>query len=70
VAGKHLRPVWSEKQEREAFFNIDLPHLLKDIITTLILGGDFNCVLTKTESMGHFNYSRALNALKKEVLIW
>jgi len=52
-----------KKQGREAFFNIDLPHLLKEIPTTIILGGDFNCVLAKTDCTGHFNYSRALNAL-------
>jgi len=25
--------------------------------------GEFNCVITKTDMMGHFNYSRAVNDL-------
>jgi hypothetical protein len=52
-----------KKIEREAFFNIALPLLLKDIPTTMILGGDFNCVLAKPDCTGHFNFSRALNTL-------
>jgi hypothetical protein len=31
----------------------------------MILGGDFNCVLAKTDCTGHFNFSRVLNALVK-----
>jgi exonuclease III len=52
-----------KKQEREIFFNIDLPHLLLTIPTKMILGGDFNCVLAKSDCTGQYNYSRALNAL-------
>ena len=52
-----------KKQEREVFFNIELPHLLATIPTKMILGGDFNCVLSKSDCTGHYNYSRALNAL-------
>jgi hypothetical protein len=29
----------------------------------MILGGDFNCVLSKSDCTGQFNNSRALNAL-------
>jgi hypothetical protein len=29
----------------------------------MLIGGDFNCVLTKTDCTGNFNYSRALHAL-------
>ena len=59
-------PSGAEKKiERDAFFNKDLPLLLKDVPTTMILGGDFNCVLTKTDCTGHLNFSRALNALVK-----
>jgi exonuclease III len=38
-----------KKQEREAFFNIELPHLLATFLTKMILGGDFNCVLSKPD---------------------
>lgn len=37
------------RQDTEIFFNIDLPYLLRASPTTLILGGDFNCVLSKTD---------------------
>jgi hypothetical protein len=72
-----LRGVWlvnlyapciaEKKQERESFFNIDLPHLLRTIQTTMIVGGDFICVLTRTDCTDYFNYSRVLDDLEKGV---
>ena len=57
-------PSGSEKlQEREDFFNLELLYLLIDTPTTLIMGGNYNCVLAKTDVTGHFNFSRALNTL-------
>jgi hypothetical protein len=52
-----------KRNEREAFFNIELQHLLSTIPTKMVLGGDFNCVLAKSDCMGQFNYSCALNVL-------
>jgi len=52
-----------KRQEREDFFNLELPYLLIDTLTTLIMGDDYNCVLAKTDATGHFNFSRALNTL-------
>jgi exonuclease III len=54
-----------KRQEREDFFNFDLPYLLQATPTTVILGGDFNCVLAKADVTGHFKFSRALNRLVK-----
>jgi hypothetical protein len=51
------------RQGREGFFNIDLPYLLRVIPTKMIIGGDFNCVLAKTDCTGHLNYSRALDEI-------
>jgi exonuclease III len=51
------------KQEREVFFNMDLPQLLLETPSMMLIGGDFNCVLSKTDCTGNFNYSRALHAL-------
>jgi exonuclease III len=51
------------KQEREVFFNTDLPQLLLETTSMMLISGDFNCVLTKTDCTGNFNYSRALHAL-------
>jgi exonuclease III len=54
-----------KRQEKEDFFNFDLPYLLHAMPNTVILGGDFNCVLAKADVTGHFNFSRALNTLVK-----
>jgi len=51
------------KQEREVFFNIDLPHFLLETPSMMLIGGDFNCVLAKTDCKGNSNYSRALHVL-------
>ena len=51
------------RQEREGFFDTDLPYLLWAIPTTMIVGGDFNCLLAKMDATGHFNNSRDLNEL-------
>jgi exonuclease III len=51
------------KQAREVFFNMDLPQLLLETPSIMLIGGDFNCVLAKTDCTGNFNYSRALHAL-------
>ena len=57
-------PSGAEKRKgKEGFFNIDLPYLVQVIPTTVIVGGDFNCIFAKMDSTGHFNYSRALNEL-------
>jgi len=37
------------KQEREVFFNIDLPQPLLETPSMMLIGGDFNCVLAKTD---------------------
>jgi hypothetical protein len=66
MVSQHLRPVGSRKgQEMEDFFNFDLPYLLQATPNTVILGGDFNCVLAKADVTGHFNFSRSLNTLVK-----
>ena len=54
-----------KRRERRDFFNLNLPHLLQGTLTTVIRGGDFNCVLAKADVTGHFNFSRALNTLVK-----
>jgi hypothetical protein len=51
------------KQERESFYNTDLPYLLPGYHTDIILAGDFNCVLSHLDATGRRNYSRALDKL-------
>jgi exonuclease III len=52
----------AKRNEREHFFNNDLT-LLRAAPAHMILGGDFNCVLDKRDTTGHFNYSCSLTEL-------
>jgi hypothetical protein len=52
-----------KKQDREAFYNNDVPYLLLGHNTDTILAGDFNCVLSSDDATGQRNYSRALDKL-------
>jgi len=51
------------RREREQFFSSDQPYLLQGIPTSILVGGDFNSVLTNAVATGHQNYSRALQVL-------
>ena len=54
----------SEKRnEREKFYNLDVPRLLHHPESKLIFAGDFNCVLKNTDTTGKPTLSRALNQL-------
>jgi hypothetical protein len=57
-------PLGSEcKREREEFFNISIPQLLRHPHSRLINAGDFNCVLQPTDTTGTFHTSTALRNL-------
>lgn len=43
----------------EYLFSSDLPYLLRGIPTSLLVGSDFNSILTNMDVTGHHNYSRA-----------
>jgi len=49
------------KQERERFFNSELPYLLNGETGHMLLGGDFNCLLDASDTT--CSYSRALAEL-------
>ena len=51
------------KQERERFFNSELPYLLTGETGHMLLGEDLNCVLESSDTTGGFTYSRALAEL-------
>ena len=51
------------KQEREHFFNSELPYLLTGETGYIIMGGDCNCILEASDTTGGFTYSRALAEL-------
>jgi len=52
-------PGTAKRHEREHFYNNKLPYLLRPSTSNMIVGVDFNCVLSQTDSTGHFNYSKA-----------
>jgi len=49
-----------KKNERETFYGTDLTYILPTTHAGMFLAGDFNCILSKTDSTGTNNYSRAL----------
>ena len=49
----------TKQQERERFYNNELPYLLRASPSNMIVGGDFNCVLNQTDS----NYSKTIDKL-------
>jgi exonuclease III len=51
------------RQEREHFNTSDLTCLLEGSPSNMIVGGDFNCILNKSDTTGHFNYRQALDGL-------
>jgi exonuclease III len=53
-------PSGAEKRQERDFFSTDLTHLLPSTDTDMILAGDFNCIIDKTETTGSGSYSRAL----------
>jgi endonuclease/exonuclease/phosphatase family metal-dependent hydrolase len=53
----------TKKQDRELFYNNEVPYSLPGQNTDIILAGDFNCVLLSSDATGQRNYSRALDKL-------
>ena len=53
----------ANRQEREDFYNVELVYLLRSLPPTMIVGGDFNCVLWQAECTGNMNYSKVLDKL-------
>jgi exonuclease III len=52
-----------KRKEREHFFSTEIAHILPTTHTDLIIAGDFNCILNKTETTGNACHSRALTTL-------
>ena len=50
----------SRRTERERFYNAELPTLLPTQDRPLLVGGDFNCVLSPVDSTGTYTSSNAL----------
>ena len=55
----------AKRQEREMFFNSELAYILRNVSDNILLGGDLNCVLDKTDSTGQYNFNRSLADLVK-----
>jgi endonuclease/exonuclease/phosphatase family metal-dependent hydrolase len=53
-----------KRREREEFFAVDVPTLIPNTPTAMILSGDFNCILNSGDSTGQKKkYSWALKNL-------
>ena len=63
IINVYASSITAMKQERERFFNSELPHLLTRETSHILLGGDFNCILEASDTTGDFTYSRALAEL-------
>jgi hypothetical protein len=63
IVSIYAQSVAEKIQDREAFFNIELPHLLATIQIKMIMGGNLCCVLSKSDCTGQLNNGRVLNAL-------
>jgi exonuclease III len=53
----------ARRKEREDFFNLKLPELLYPSSRTMLLGGDFNCILQPIDTTGPFTTSRAFSEI-------
>jgi len=53
----------AKRTEREVFFNTEIAYLIRTLPTNMILGGDFNCVLSRDDCTGAPHFSRALDLL-------
>jgi exonuclease III len=53
----------SRKAEREAFYNMVLPSLLRNEVSQVILGGDFTCVMDPCDVTGPYTRCKALEAI-------
>ena len=53
----------ARKQDRENFYNNEVPYIIATAGEHILLGGDFNCILNPTDATGGYNYSRALQEL-------
>jgi len=51
------------RQERERFLSNDLAHLLPTCQKDKVFAGDFNCVISQSDSMGTPNLSKALTSV-------
>jgi exonuclease III len=52
-----------KRREREDFYTLELPYLMRTTPSRMILGGDFNFVLTQTDCTGKGKYRRTLQQL-------
>ena len=53
----------TRRTERENFFNTELPTFFYTAPLHTIIGGDFNCVLNPTDTVGTFITSTALSEI-------
>jgi exonuclease III len=50
----------AKRTELERFFNAELPVIISEYTNSILIGGDFNCILQPVDSTGPFTSSNAL----------
>lgn len=53
------------RRDREHFFNAILPHYVQNATRTLLIGGDFNCVVNQKDATGNNSHSSMLQKLMR-----
>jgi hypothetical protein len=56
----------ARRAEREEFYNKDAPYLFRTMPDSYIFGGDFNCVITRSDCTGEQNISKGLEKFVRE----
>lgn len=57
----------THRSERATFFKEEIIYLLRKNPSSLVFGGDFNCVLNRKDQIPNFNYSAELQHLIKDL---
>jgi exonuclease III len=56
----------ARRKEREEFYHTEIPYLFRAMPERYILGGDFNCVLSRTDCTGEAQISKGLEKFVRE----
>jgi exonuclease III len=63
IVNVYAPSVTSKRTEREEFYMLKLPYLIRQMANEYVIGGDFNCVMHQRDCIGTPSYSKALEAL-------
>jgi hypothetical protein len=67
IVNIYAPPGAERRRDMENVFSNELPYLLRDFPPSLLVGGDFDCVLTTIDDTGHPNYSQPCKSLSEDL---